>query len=113
MLAAPGIGVVGCRARRSTASTSRRRSAPPSPGPAAASSAASRAASMRLRTLAALESGGTTIAVLGCGVDVYYPQQNMALQDRIGHAGLLLSEFLPGDHPRKYRSPTATGSSPR
>jgi DNA processing protein len=55
--------------------------------------------------LAALESGGGTIAVLGCGVDVYYPRENMALQDRIGHAGLLLSEFLPGDPPRKYRFP--------
>lgn len=54
---------------------------------------------------AALEAGGTTIAVLGCGVDVYYPQQNMALQDRIAATGLLLSEFLPGDHPRRYYFP--------
>jgi DNA processing protein len=55
--------------------------------------------------LAALEAGGGTIAVLGCGVDVYYPRENTALQDRIGHAGLLLSEFLPGDAPRKHRFP--------
>jgi DNA processing protein len=54
---------------------------------------------------AALDAGGTTIAVLGCGVDVYYPQQNMRLQDRIAEAGLLLSEFLPGDSPRKHRFP--------
>jgi DNA processing protein len=54
---------------------------------------------------AALDAGGTTIAVLGCGVDVYYPHENMRLQDRIGRDGLLLSEFLPGDPPRKYRFP--------
>jgi DNA processing protein len=53
----------------------------------------------------ALEGGGATIAVLGCGVDVYYPQQNMKLQDRIAAAGLLLSEFLPGEGPRTYTFP--------
>ncbi|HSJ07344.1 MAG TPA: DNA-processing protein DprA [Longimicrobiales bacterium] len=55
--------------------------------------------------LAALDAGGGTIAVLGCGVDVYYPRENTALQDRIAHAGLLVSEFLPGEPPRRYRFP--------
>jgi DNA processing protein len=54
---------------------------------------------------AALDAGGTTVAVLGCGVDVYYPQDNMRLQDRIAGDGLLVSEFLPGEGPRKYRFP--------
>jgi DNA processing protein len=54
---------------------------------------------------AALDAGGRTVAVLGCGVDVYYPHENMKLQDRIRRDGLLLSEFLPGDAPRKYRFP--------
>lgn len=54
---------------------------------------------------AALDAGGSTIAVLGCGVDVYYPTQNMKLQDRIAECGLLLSEFLPGEAPRRYRFP--------
>jgi DNA processing protein len=54
---------------------------------------------------AALDAGGSTIAVLGCGVDVYYPHENMKLQDRIARDGLLLSEFLPGEAPRRYRFP--------
>jgi DNA processing protein len=54
---------------------------------------------------AALDAGGCTIAVMGCGVDVYYPHENMKLQDRIGRDGLVLSEFLPGDPPLKYRFP--------
>ncbi len=45
----------------------------------------------------ALDAGGTTIAVLGCGIDVWYPQRNARLQGRIAEAGLLLSEFAPGE----------------
>lgn len=54
---------------------------------------------------AALEAGGATIGVLGCGVDVYYPRRNTALQDRIAEAGLLLSEQLPGEPPRRFQFP--------
>lgn len=54
---------------------------------------------------AALEAGGDTIGVLGCGVDVYYPRRNTALQDSIGRDGLLLSELLPGEPPRKFQFP--------
>lgn len=45
---------------------------------------------------AALNSGGKTIAVLGCGVDVLYPADNRKLYDDIAHKGLLLSEFPMG-----------------
>lgn len=45
--------------------------------------------------VAALEGG--TVAVLGCGIDIPYPQQHARLQERIGVEGLLLSEFLPGE----------------
>lgn len=44
----------------------------------------------------ALQMGGATIAVLGCGIDVFYPQRNARLQERIASEGLLLSEFAPG-----------------
>jgi DNA processing protein len=51
---------------------------------------------------AALAGGGATVAVLGCGMDVVYPRENVGLQEDIGEAGLLLSEFLPGEPPRPH-----------
>lgn len=47
---------------------------------------------------AALDSGGTTVAVLGCGINVDYPRGNEPLRSRMlsSGAGLLLSEYLPG-----------------
>lgn len=44
----------------------------------------------------ALEAGGHTIAVFGCGVDVIYPTENKQLSVLIAEHGLLLSEFPPG-----------------
>lgn len=43
-----------------------------------------------------LAAQGSTIAVLGTGVDVVYPRQNMELAARIAQSGLLLSEFPLG-----------------
>lgn len=54
---------------------------------------------------AALESDGDTVGVLGCGIDVYYPRENTRLQDRVACEGLLLSELLPGEPPRKFNFP--------
>ena len=45
----------------------------------------------------ALEAGGTTIAVLGSGVDVCYPQSHTALYGKILESGGgILSEYEPG-----------------
>jgi DNA processing protein len=55
---------------------------------------------------AALDSGGTTIGVLGNGLGVTYPAANRALYDRVAKEGLLLSEFPPGERPH-------AGSFPR
>jgi len=55
---------------------------------------------------AALDSGGTTIGVLGNGHGVIYPSANRLLYDRVAKDGLLLSEFPPGERPH-------AGSFPR
>ncbi|MEV8378290.1 DNA-processing protein DprA [Kribbella sp. NPDC056861] len=51
----------------------------------------------------ALASGGPTVAVLACGVDVSYPKSNTALFDRIAQTGLLVSELPPRCSPTKLR----------
>jgi len=48
---------------------------------------------------AALEAGGATIAVLGCGADVAYPHAHRGLHARIANSGLVISEMPPGAHP--------------
>ena len=47
---------------------------------------------------AALEAGGTTIAVLGNGVDVPYPRSHAGLHREIIERGLVISEMPPGSH---------------
>ncbi len=49
----------------------------------------------------ALEGGGVTIAVFGCGVDVIYPPEHRGLAARIAERGALVSEFPPGTPPLK------------
>lgn len=46
-----------------------------------------------------------TIAVLGNGVNSYYPQNNKKLQDDIAEHGLLVSEYLPNDKGNKFYFP--------
>ncbi|HET9887643.1 MAG TPA: DNA-processing protein DprA [bacterium] len=53
-----------------------------------------------------LDGGGETIAVLGCGIDVRYPEENLDLHQRIPQNGLLVSEFAPG-------MPPISGNFPR
>jgi DNA processing protein len=47
----------------------------------------------------ALDSGGRTIAVLGCGADVIYPSENDVIAGEIAHNGAIVSEFVPGTPP--------------
>ncbi len=53
----------------------------------------------------ALEVGGDTIAVLGCGMDVCYPPENVELKDHIEDKGLVVSEYSPGTSPQRYHFP--------
>lgn len=52
-----------------------------------------------------LSMNGSTIAVLGCGIDVVYPKSNLDLWERIGEKGILVSEFNPGTPPESYNFP--------
>lgn len=54
---------------------------------------------------ACLEAGGTTVAVLGCGLDVDYPRGAGELARRIASQGALISEFAPGTEPRPWHFP--------
>lgn len=49
--------------------------------------------------LGALAGGGTTVAVMGCGLDICYPAGNRALFERIGQCGTLISEHPLGAPP--------------
>jgi len=49
--------------------------------------------------MGALQGGGRTIAVLGCGVDVIYPSENRNLFHQIIEHGAVLSEFPMGSPP--------------
>jgi DNA processing protein len=53
----------------------------------------------------ALESGGYTVAVLGCGVDRDYPAAHAQLAARIAEEGLIVSEYAPGVEPAPWRFP--------
>ena len=46
-----------------------------------------------------------TIAVIGTGLDVYYPKENKALQDYMAKNHLVLTEYGPGEQPLKYHFP--------
>jgi DNA processing protein len=53
----------------------------------------------------ALEAGGPTVAVLGCGIDRDYPAAHAELARRIAASGLLVSEYAPGVEPAPWRFP--------
>jgi DNA processing protein len=55
--------------------------------------------------LGALDAGGTTIAVFGCGVDVIYPREHAKLAEQICERGALVSEFPLGMIPLPYNFP--------
>ncbi len=53
----------------------------------------------------ALQAGGHTIAVLGCGIDRDYPAAHTSLAREIAERSLLVSEYEPGVEPAPWRFP--------
>ena len=53
----------------------------------------------------ALEPGGSTVGVLGCGIDRDYPAAHRQLAARIRATGLTVSEYAPGVEPAPWRFP--------
>lgn len=49
---------------------------------------------------AALQAGGNTYGILGCGVDICYPSENRSLYEDLKTKGGILSEYLPGTQPK-------------
>lgn len=64
---------------------------------------------------AALEAGGSTYGVLGCGVDICYPLSNRSLYLQMQEKGGILSPYVPGTKPIKtlfpYRNKIVAGLS--
>lgn len=54
---------------------------------------------------AALNAGGHSFAVLGCGPDVCYPQSNQQLFDRLKEKGGIISEYALGSSGVKWHFP--------
>jgi len=54
---------------------------------------------------AAIEAGGRTLAVLGCGVDKIYPPEHRALYEKIIQNGAIISDYPPGTPPEASNFP--------
>ncbi len=53
----------------------------------------------------ALDMGGITIGVAGCGLDVNYPSGNLELRRAIARKGAIISEYPPGVQPGRWNFP--------
>ena len=51
-------------------------------------------------------SSGATVGVIASGIDIAYPPDNTALQERIATEGLLLAEQPPGTEPKARNFPS-------
>ena len=54
---------------------------------------------------AALACGGSTVAVLGCGISVVYPKEHDVLMRAIGKHGAVVTEFPPNERPLRRNFP--------
>ncbi len=56
-------------------------------------------------TAAAICAGGTTVAVLGSGIDVVYPREHEHLYGEISRTGVIMTEYAPGTPPAGHHFP--------
>ena len=54
---------------------------------------------------AAGDGGGWALGVLGCGLDVVYPPENVGLQEQMAREGTVMSEFPLGTQPGRWTFP--------
>jgi len=52
-----------------------------------------------------IKAGGRTLAVLGCGLNIYYPPENKGLYQEITKSGAVISEFFFDQKPEKHNFP--------
>lgn len=52
-----------------------------------------------------IKAQGRTVAVIGAGLDCYYPRENSLLQEKIAREELLISEYPLGSKPQKFHFP--------
>jgi len=53
----------------------------------------------------ALKEKGKTIGILGCGIDICYPSENMRLFEKMGEEGAILTEYSLGEKPLAFHFP--------
>lgn len=105
LLSNPGVGVVGSRlCSRDGITTTRELCRRLSASGVTTVSGLARGIDSEAHK-AALESWGSTIAVLGTGPDVVYPPENAALHAALCEKGLVLTEFAPGTVPEAKNFP--------
>ena len=55
--------------------------------------------------ISAIKNQTSTIAVIGTGLDIFYPTENRKIQEYLSKKQLILSEYAPGEKPLKYHFP--------
>ena len=52
-----------------------------------------------------IDTGESTYSILGCGIDICYPRQNIEIYSRIMEKGAVISEYPPGTPPAAWQFP--------
>jgi len=52
-----------------------------------------------------ISNGGFTCGILGCGIDIIYPRENVELYREMYKNGCVISEVVPGTKPAAYNFP--------